>query len=72
MLSIGCVRAAGVLTALVFPVLAVTQRGGDDVTVSPRARQHPDRAIVIDSHDDTTQRLIFDKNPDSFRHEALR
>ena len=30
-------------------------------SVSPRAKQLHDRAIVIDSHDDTTQRLIFDK-----------
>src|SRR5947208_12948833 len=29
--------------------------------VSSRARQLHERAIVIDSHDDTTQRLIFDK-----------
>jgi membrane dipeptidase len=29
--------------------------------VSARARQLHDRAIVVDSHDDTTQRLIFDK-----------
>src|SRR4030088_121054 len=29
--------------------------------VSPGATQLHDRAIVVDSHDDTTQRLIFDK-----------
>jgi membrane dipeptidase len=29
--------------------------------VEPRATQLHDRAIVIDSHDDTTQRLLFDK-----------
>jgi membrane dipeptidase len=29
--------------------------------VSARAKQLHDRAIVVDSHDDTTQRLIFDK-----------
>ncbi len=64
MLSNGCLRAAGVLAALVVPVLVFTQRGADDVTVSPRARQLHDRAIVIDSHDDTTQRLLFDKTFD--------
>jgi membrane dipeptidase len=29
--------------------------------VSARARQLHDRAIVVDTHDDTTQRLVFDK-----------
>jgi membrane dipeptidase len=32
--------------------------------VSARARQLHERAIVIDSHDDTTQRLLFDKTFD--------
>jgi membrane dipeptidase len=32
--------------------------------VSPRARSIHDRAIVVDTHDDTTQRLIFDKGFD--------
>src|SRR5204862_8117350 len=35
---------------------------GDEV--SPRARQLHDRAIVVDTHDDTTQRLVFDKTFD--------
>jgi membrane dipeptidase len=70
MLSIGYVRAAGVLAALVFPVLVFTQRASDDVTVSPRARQLHDRAIVIDSHDDTTQRLLFDKTFDIGKRHA--
>jgi membrane dipeptidase len=59
----GYVRAALVLAALVMPVLAFTQQGGD-AAVSPRARQLHDRAIVIDSHDDTTQRLYYDKTFD--------
>jgi membrane dipeptidase len=33
-------------------------------TVSPRANRLHQRAIVIDTHDDTTQRLIFDKTFD--------
>ena len=33
-----------------------------DVQMSPRAKQIHDRAIVIDTHDDTPQRLLFDKN----------
>ena len=32
------------------------------ISVSPRAKQLHDRAIVVDSHDDTTQRLIFGGN----------
>jgi len=33
-------------------------------TLSPRAKQLHQRAIVVDTHDDTTQRLIFDKTFD--------
>jgi membrane dipeptidase len=40
-----------------------------DAPVSARAKQLHDRAIVIDSHDDTTQRMLFDKNFDiTVRH----
>jgi membrane dipeptidase len=46
--------------AVAFPVLVFTQAPAGD-QVSARARQLHDRAIVVDSHDDTTQRLIFDK-----------
>jgi membrane dipeptidase len=42
------------------PTLVFTQSPPAD-QVSPRAKQLHDRAIVVDSHDDTTQRLIFDK-----------
>ena len=36
----------------------------------PRAKQLHDRAIVIDTHDDTTQRLLFDKTFDiGVRHK---
>src|SRR5215831_3686406 len=45
--------------ALVLPVVVFTQSPAD--SVSPRAKQLHDRAIVVDSHDDTTQRLIFDQ-----------
>jgi hypothetical protein len=64
MLSIGYLRAAALLAALVTPVLVFTQRGANDVVVSPHAKQLHDRAIVIDSHDDTTQRMLFDKTFD--------
>src|SRR5919201_696983 len=41
-----------------------------EVSVSARAKQLHDRAIVVDSHDDTTQRLLFDKSFDiSVRHK---
>src|ERR1035437_4740745 len=63
MLSIGYLRAAALLAAIVMPVLVFTQRA-EDVVVSPHAKRLHDRAIVIDSHDDTTQRLLFDKTFD--------
>jgi len=49
----------GVVLAL--PILVFTQAPAGD-QVSARAKQLHDRAIVIDTHDDTTQRLVFDKN----------
>src|SRR5947208_2069671 len=45
---------------LTLPVFVLTQSPAGD-QVSARAKQLHDRAIVIDSHDDTTQRLVFDK-----------
>jgi membrane dipeptidase len=57
------VRAAVVLGALALPVLVFTQYAPGD-GVSARAKQLHDRAIVIDSHDDTTQRLLSDKTYD--------
>src|SRR5438067_10386046 len=45
--------------ALATPVVVFSQAPAD--SVSARAKQLHDRAIVVDSHDDTTQRLIFDK-----------
>src|SRR3954462_2697209 len=46
-----------------LPAIALTQTGRD-APVSPRAKQLHERAIVIDSHDDTTQRLLSDKTFD--------
>jgi hypothetical protein len=58
-------RRAVILAALLaLPALVLTQSG---IQVSDRAKQLHDRAIVIDSHDDTTQRLVDDK---TFRIEA--
>ena len=52
----------GMVIALCLPVAVFTQSstGG----ASARAKQVHDAAIVVDSHDDTTQRLIFDKTFD--------
>jgi membrane dipeptidase len=58
------VRAVVFVSVFAVPVLVLTQSGAQ---VSDRARQLHDRAIVIDSHDDTTQRLIDDK---TFKIEA--
>src|SRR5262245_12916722 len=58
------VRGAVLLVLISVPVLVLTQTGGQ---VNERARQLHDRAIVIDSHDDTTQRLVDDK---TFKIEA--
>jgi len=48
---------------LAVPALVSTQSVPGDA-VSARAKQIHDRAIVIDTHDDTTQRLLFDKTFD--------
>jgi membrane dipeptidase len=52
--------------AVVVPVLVFTQATPQPAAggVSARAKQVHDAAIVIDSHDDTTQRLLFEKNFD--------
>jgi len=52
------VRAVVLVSLLAVPSLVLTQTGGQ---VNERAKQLHDRAIVIDSHDDTTQRLVDDK-----------
>jgi membrane dipeptidase len=62
--SIRRLHTAAVLAAIVVPVIVATQRGSDAVVVSERARQLHTRAIVIDTHDDTTQRLVSDKKFD--------
>jgi len=57
------VRAVLVSAVLTLPALVFTQTA-QDPSVSARAKQIHDRAIVIDSHDDTTQRLLSDKTFD--------
>ena len=65
--------ALAVLTppaAIALAATVIAQSAPQDQAVSPRARQLHDRAIVIDSHDDTTQRMLFDKTFDiSVRHK---
>src|SRR5471032_248349 len=56
-------RAAAVLAVLALPVLVLTQ-AAQEPAISARAKQLQARAIVIDSHDDTTQRLLTDKTFD--------
>src|SRR6476469_6844929 len=55
-------RAA--LTAAVVAPMFVSTQAGQDPPISARAKQLHERAIVIDSHDDTTQRLLSDKTFD--------
>ena len=55
--------------AIVAPTHVATQTPTGDV-VSPRASQIHRRAIVIDTHDDTTQRLLFDKSFDIGRRHG--
>ena len=61
--------AAGVvIVGLSFVFVPATT--AQDAPVSAHAKQLHDRAIVIDSHDDTTQRMLFDKNFDiTVRHK---
>jgi membrane dipeptidase len=57
------VRAVVALVALlVLPVIVCAQSVTDPVRVSERARALHARAIVVDTHDDTTQRLLHEKN----------
>jgi len=61
--------AALVCGALALPVLTSTP-SAQEPAISARAKQLHERAIVVDSHDDTTQRLLFDKTFDiSARHK---
>ena len=62
-------RAAVACAVLAIPILVLTRQAPPGDAVSARARQLHDRAIVIDSHDDTTQRLLSEKGFDiSARH----
>src|SRR3954454_9229260 len=54
---------------LAVPAIVLPQSAPAD-TVSGRARQLHERAIVIDSHDDTTQRLLSDKTFDISKRQS--
>src|SRR5262249_40065362 len=56
-------KAALTVVAAAVPAVVFTQSVATD-QISPRARQLHERAIVVDTHDDTTQRLIFEKGFD--------
>src|SRR4051794_1969923 len=61
-------RVALVCAALAVPLVVFTQPAATGV--SARAKQVHDAAIVVDSHDDTTQRLLSEKGFDlGTRHE---
>jgi len=49
---------------------ALSRPPGDSVTVSPAARKLHFRSIVVDTHDDTTQRFLFEKDFDFGKRNA--
>src|SRR5438045_1206768 len=55
---------AAVALSIAIPAFVSTQSGSNDADVSAAARQLHDHAIVIDTHDDTTQWLLFEKGFD--------
>src|ERR1043165_1499404 len=60
----------GAALVVAFCFLLHGTPAAQDAPVSARAKQLHDRAIVIDSHDDTTQRMLFEKNFDiTVRHK---
>src|SRR5881397_3891588 len=63
MFTLGLIRRTVAAAIAAVPIFMLAQ-SASDVQVSPRAKQIHDRAIVIDTHDDTPQRLLFDKTFD--------
>src|ERR1051326_3371653 len=59
-----------ICAAAALPVLAIAQSPGDNTQISEHARQVHMRAIVVDTHDDTTQRLVGDRNFDIARRNT--
>src|SRR5215212_5553207 len=59
-----------VASALAVPPVPVLTQPPQTLEVSARARQLHERALVVDAHDDTTQRMLFDKSFDiTARHK---
>jgi membrane dipeptidase len=62
------VRSVRILTIAAVAACALIAYGpraaGQSQGVPPRAKQLHDQAIVVDTHDDTTQRLLFEKGFD--------
>src|SRR5262245_30147463 len=58
------VRAAVASVMIAAPALTARPSPQQDPPISPRARDLHMRAIVVDTHDDTTQRLIDEKGFD--------
>jgi membrane dipeptidase len=63
------VRVCGLLVVVLVAWLPTGLLNGQ-ANIAPRARQLHDRAIVVDTHGDTTQRLIFDKSFDIGARQA--
>src|SRR5438094_6140766 len=61
MSTVGLIRRMVGAAIAAVPIFLLAQ-SVSDVQVSARAKRLHDRAIVVDTHDDTPQRLLFDKN----------
>src|SRR5437867_4062928 len=60
MFTVGLIRQTAAAAIAAVPIFLFAQ-SASDVQVSARAKRLHDRAIVVDTHDDTPQRLLFDK-----------
>src|SRR5881296_1972790 len=60
MFTLGLIRRMVGAAIAAVPIFLLAQ-SVSDVQVSARAKRLHDRAIVVDTHDDTPQRLLFDK-----------
>jgi len=60
MSTVGLIRRMVGAAIAAVPIFLLAQ-SVSDVQVSARAKRLHDRAIVVDTHDDTPQRLLFDK-----------
>src|SRR5437867_8902990 len=63
MFTVGLIRQTAAAAIAAVPIFMFAQ-SVSDVHVSARAKRLHDRAIVVDTHDDTPQRLLFDKTFD--------